>query len=1122
MSRTAKDRNALTPIEKELALLGVRTPEVHDINKYIKDYSCECNGKCAKCSLISVECIDGNCALGKFSRLFIGSILRHYFIVSAKERTVKIAHTLQPLPVEVLTNILDFFNSCGPSFHVASEVPCSFSILTSRSPFVASEFHLKLDGTHLPFVHPYVEDLNVPAVLFLLSAAVLPTSELCLRCVKRATNCGGSVADMLSPAPAWVKPAHRSAALEPAPTSVGVGAPGSSHGPGVRSQVLNGNNGSWTNSDDVISKKDANDQRKRDKRTAEKNQRHANQTGHKHGAVEYGPEPQDPVVVESVDKKDEMRPEYLVIPSRGRKPLLTFAAFKGEYVTLVEGVWIGAHTGRVFTELVEEGTRMTGYDNDGGALVPVDACQDVVARFPYEWRSGEATGADGNRVQGDVVGFIYKPAWGHLQKKFAASGIQVSVVRGYESQLMIHYPMMSKEVLENTTFAYAKVVRALGERIEAECQLMGGVSFGIPSELDSVRRMQEGRQSVDVLNVGLTRRAYVESDAVPPKDPADRRLAFEVLKSRDAKFVDGALVYKTQRTKPLHEYLVALDLKGEVEFERAAATGKNQRAALVRPFRCRGGTAEFDLAFEGQQLTMLSHLVPLKSWIRRGARMTESRSAYTFKGRNKSKEVPKPTEKPPEFYSILAMNKRIMREYTPTGGYWYMYRLWCKIHEKTTSLARGVLHALGVFWLMFIYHTLFVFYYSDLPHAKRKLRSKLGLDLELQRGCWVNEISAEVKDEPMKFNSYPRLYFSLGPHAPLYGGAQLEMAKKVFSGERVIICKGFVAYINFADMNRPEEMGTLFTWMDYRVHSKEKVVCILVYSDDMALASNIDGEMYWEVDISKCDSSVGVGVFNLVADQLLKLGVSEGIVEGILEQCNKPFRMRNPANKDEYILAQFFGYYLVSGTVLTTYANTWASLMITGAVLATFERKLYDTRSVQASVALVGFEVTVVERSGFPGMTFLKRHPCRDVHGKYEAPICLGAVLRSLGKIVPELSEHVLPGSRGTTPESRAARFLGGILEGWKHEPVQPVFESLRRAFPFMGSVNYNEQAFRQRETTGAALDISDICDRYGITAAEYEMFAGCLGALKLGDRMSSDILTKIFAVDYGAVPQKA
>lgn len=274
-----------------------------------------------------------------------------------------------------------------------------------------------------------------------------------------------------------------------------------------------------------------------------------------------------------------------------------------------------------------------------------------------------------------------------------------------------------------------------------------------------------------------------------------------------------------------------------------------------------------------------------------------------------------------------------------------------------------------------------------------------------------------------------------------------------------------------------------------------------------------------EIDISMCDSSVGTGVFNYVGHQLLQLGVPEEEVRGILGQCTKPFRMRNPENPSEYFLGKFYGYYLVSGTVLTTFADTWASLLIASSVLGCFEEGQPHVARIEDRVAELGFVVTVEERAHFSGLTFMKRFACPTLDGGIAAPQCLGAIARGLGKVVPELNETVVPKSKGTTLEYRAGYYLGAVMEGWKNEPKHSFVESLREAFPFYGSVDprFLEQSRRQYTTpqTGE-LDVFGICARYGLERWEFESFCSVVAGMQVGSRLFSSVLTRIYTVDYG------
>lgn len=826
-----------------------------------------------------------------------------------------------------------------------------------------------------------------------------------------------------------------------------------------------------------------------------------------------------------VEVKDTRKTELLVIDIDNSGILVPFASYRHSYLvakpimvdqtlTVVNCLWEDAISGERYTDIVCAGTFMANYHNDCGVMVLQPKHKGAVARFPFVYVAGCGI---------HPSGWYYRPARMLLSEKFGAVKPTESVIRAYISRLVQTYPRIPLEVLQFTADVHTQHLLSLNVSITAMVDIP--ISKAPPPELPSFRGVLNGLSAYSKLNVGLTVRQYVECDIRPPQQEDKRRYAFEVLQSKGARLEDGALIYNTPKgDKPLRKYLVALDMVGHEEFERAAVTANNQAAALTRVLKARGGSLESDQEYTLNQLEILFDLVPPLDFILTDARLEITPTAYTFSS-VKSTNHDLLLERKGKRYDkrTLELCQYIRSKYTAKPSEYFLVRQWTYMFNVVDPLLRNVAYASTVIWMVFFHVISFRYFYSDLPHAKRTLRKTLGMKLANGEayvgGNYVNEITAEVKDENMKYDKPPRLFFSLGLFAPLYGGYWLDMAKQYMKRERYFECNGFIAYVEFLPDNSPEAIADWFARAYERVHSNEKSVSFVTCGDDMAMVSNIDGPMFWEVDISSCDASVGTGMFNLVSHQLLAMGVPQDQVRGLVGQCTKPFRIRNPNNLGEFLLAKFFGYYLISGTVLTTFAGTWSSMMIIGSILAGLEQGLREPEDFAPKVKDLGFVVTIEPRTHFVGLTFMRRFGCPSVDGKILAPQCLGAVGKSLGKIIPELSESVIPNSRGMTLEQRAEIFLGAVLEGWKNEPSYQFLNNLRKSFKFKQEVKeqYLDHLRRQyKSPVRGNLDEDALCLRYGFTRFEYEELCGALNGLRLGDRLHSDVLTKIFSIDYG------
>lgn len=614
------------------------------------------------------------------------------------------------------------------------------------------------------------------------------------------------------------------------------------------------------------------------------------------GAVLYGPSPEQRErahqFAANEQEVEEEEPEVpvirvvippdmfdkIVVKYDASGLLVPFASRRHAYLTLVvrngAEVWEDVSSGETYENVTRAGEYVEHYHNDCGVMVSRPKSAGATARFQFRLVSG---------CKDVGCGWVYIPAERMLREKFGAVKPTESVSRAYLSKLMQAYPLIPQTVLQYTADNHTRYLARVNRSLE---ELVITTGKTVPEELASVREVVNGMSEFIPLDVGLTVRPYVESPLRPPEDDDARRTSFEVLKIRGATLEHGALEYDTKESVVPRRYLVAAELAGDHKFERAAVSANNQAAALVRVFKPRGGSMQSDDVYTARQLQFMSDLCPLYPFVLEDARLKVSKEYFIFEAvcgtRNPDKMVPRcPLEYSPR---TMRVARRVADLYTPQPSLFGLYLLWCRVRHGLTAMVRGCTFGVGLFWMVCVHAITFRYFYSDLPHAKRNLRKRLGMSLmdgtAYIHGNYVNEISAEVKDETLKLSKPPRLFFSLGVYAPLYGGHWLELAKSFMKGEREFMCDGFIAYVEFIPDNSPETIAGWFSKTYTRVHSAEKCVCIAICSDDMAVAANVHGEAYFEVDISMCDSSVGTGMFNYVGHQLLQLGVPEEKCEG--------------------------------------------------------------------------------------------------------------------------------------------------------------------------------------------------------------------------------------------------
>jgi hypothetical protein len=375
--------------------------------------------------------------------------------------------------------------------------------------------------------------------------------------------------------------------------------------------------------------------------------------------------------------------------------------------------------------------------------------------------------------------------------------------------------------------------------------------------------------------------------------------------------------------------------------------------------------------------------------------------------------------------------------------------------------------------------------------------------------CWVSKLKFEIA----KFNSYPRLYASaeeyclLDPIAP-------EIAKKIFS-KSIRLDESFSndllsplfglnplgnSLIKFVDA--PEFYSSSAFFSDVAIYDSY----FAFFSDDGFIKISFRGvTRYFETDISKCDLSQRFAIFSF-ARYLLYLIFGKYVADRLILQCSKPTRLVNPDNGSEYILLKLLFFILFSGSLLTTFVNNLASFLIMSQIyydIATLtEEQELTEQTIITAASKVGYVLTASEKSGLSSVTFLKR----SYDGKFSFA-CLGPLLRSFG-----LVENFEPKTFGLTRKEYNDKSLGELFElychnrvdQYKNEPGNFVLDKLRIRFnciPNNPHLQTPKNAYYER---------------YNINDYEMEVLAHDCLTLSLGCVFSNSCLNKIFLVDYG------
>lgn len=793
-------------------------------------------------------------------------------------------------------------------------------------------------------------------------------------------------------------------------------------------------------------------------------------------------------------------------------PPETFAWYQGSYTTQQEdGSW-QTTDGDVVQEVVRAGVFCCQFVADPiGTMVERPDHPGRIARFPFFYEAP-------NHATGYTGGWVFVLGLRKLREKFAACDASEHTLRAATNRLLVDYPTLPIQVVASTVAYHRLLVNSVNAALPSGAKLS---SLPPPCELDRIVNAVRDLGVTSIVSVGLNSLTYGQCELRPPTSASERRDLFRVVRAKGAKLVDGQLSYATHDDRALKTYLRAFRLGGPRQFVRFNRTANNQAASLCRPYKARGGSAAADDSYTARQLALLDDVVSYTAhpYLRALGSMRKDADGYVFTRGSWTKVFP--ATRTCRTANIAASYMVVLDAYSQVPSYHLVYvalnQMWAAI---LATLQIGV--TMPAIVCLFIYDLItFRWYYGLFPHDKKKLRQRVGAALwganRLGEECMVQEITAEVKDEPAKVSKPPRQYFSLGPESSMFGGAHVAMAKHLMGGKRTVYIGSDMCHLIFVDNNRAVDMGIAFA--DAFEARLRRETTIFYFSDDILI---VGPEEIMGLDISMCDGSHSFGIFVVVHRYLVSAGVPVSVADGLLEQLTKPFRMRNPANRDEYILCRFLSFYLVSGTTLTTITNNFAALLIASAYIAAAGAGDLRDEELNEWIADTGYVVTREPCAVMEQASMLKRFPCRTECGGVAAPLCLGALLKNFGDITTILDESVVPGSAGLPLEERAFRFLCGVTASWKNEPRHPLIDVLCEVFPPNGSIRIPRDGLWKHSSQRDVrrLDVVSICARYNVEVTEYYGLVEALGTLRSANPVGLDItspfMEAVMRVDYG------
>lgn len=398
-----------------------------------------------------------------------------------------------------------------------------------------------------------------------------------------------------------------------------------------------------------------------------------------------------------------------------------------------------------------------------------------------------------------------------------------------------------------------------------------------------------------------------------------------------------------------------------------------------------------------------------------------------------------------------------------------------------------------------------------LPSPKRDIYKRWVTDDDILSKVLDGEFkfTSKLKKDWTKMYKDDRFYATCDFHT-LWDRVQAEILKKMFKTRvpmhEVLFDPNGKKFYTFKHEDTSNEgMTKLFRELDDYLQPGETV--FVEMSDDSFLVErDIFGEIkFVEIDIVTCDASTGPGTMHFCHQMTTKM-TSKHTADRIFAMLAKPTVISNPSNKEEFIeiLPQTFFEY--SGHPDTTFLNDTSSLTISYGI---YQEYLENPSKSIVEKCLdgarrYGYIVTADVKATWNNITFLKNAYSRRCRRAYTV---LGCLLRSLGFVPGTPTANTFGVENDIFVRmSETDRFRNLVkqrVDGLINEPPNLVLNALRSV------VGYPPLKIE--------VGLEDLIERYGGNEASWAELENAIYGLKLGACLSCYQLDRIFTVDYGA-----
>lgn len=418
------------------------------------------------------------------------------------------------------------------------------------------------------------------------------------------------------------------------------------------------------------------------------------------------------------------------------------------------------------------------------------------------------------------------------------------------------------------------------------------------------------------------------------------------------------------------------------------------------------------------------------------------------------------------------------------------------------------------------------------PHVKQKLRVKSIKEL-IQKGNMLNslfmkDIKGKIKiPEFAKLGKKPRLIGDYTCPGSLLAGFLVPCLKAAQS-EPIVRGRSRFRFVYSTDS---ESLDSIFTEIDQSVYNE-----YVFFSDDMCCCLKTKGGKKWyNLDISSCDASNGLGVFERLLWMFDEHSAHSSLLEKAILQCKQRLVIHHPNKKvREVITAKCSLPIEFSGTQLTTLLNNIASLSIAISISYTIDRMMEKdefgildkfAKIVANSALAVGYEMTIDVCNNVEDVQFLKHSFYYKSDGSLGSFVNLGTLFRSMGTCWMDLPFN---SKIGESLEG-AARFRNwSVLQGYSHSGLSAILDSLAVSPGYQkpaGEYKVLSTRLTREKTYSLYQDsvskrvpapICSICRRYDLSEMETNQMLQLLRIADIGMLLSSPAFTKVVAKDYG------